>query len=257
MSNCTNPLSHDKFSSRIGQFQGKVFWEEKKLLFGKCRLEIGYSFRGASLSCFRSKLIDIVLTMWCVRRVTEWYSLLLLSLTQAISGDILPSLTNDSFNRENFVKPLEMDIAQMRGGLPWSFSFHSFPPPLWFTHNHPPNNYFDHQCIRKNKKTSSCPWWKRCPSLALRGSPHSSLQILPNIIFLSLRWCLLLHNAKAEFECIFMSIMYAIFLLCLSVIQVDPTSWSLINVMQIYTPRKQNEFRYDVIYNAYTVYIIS
>ena len=88
----------------------------KKLLFGKCRLEIGYSFRGASLSCFRSKLIDIVLTMWCVRRVTEWYSLLLLSLTQAISGDILPSLTNDSFNRENFVKPLEMDIAQMMGG---------------------------------------------------------------------------------------------------------------------------------------------
>ena len=112
MWNCTNPLSHDKFSSRIGQFQGKVFWEEKKLLFGKCRLEIGYSFRGASLSCFRSKLIDIVLTMWCVRRVTEWYSLLLLSLTQAISGDILPSLTNDSFNRENFVKPLEMDIGR-------------------------------------------------------------------------------------------------------------------------------------------------
>ena len=57
---------------------------------------------------------------------------------------------------------------------------------------------------------------------------HTAILTFSIVIFLYFWWQvelnLLLHTAKAEFECIFMSIMYAIFLLCLSVIQVDPTS---------------------------------
>ena len=60
------------------------------------------------------------------------------------------------------------------------------------------------------------------------NSRETAILIFSIVVFLYFLWQLklnlLLHNAKAEFECIFMSIMYAIFLLCLSVIQVDPTS---------------------------------
>ena len=35
-----------------------------------------------------------------------------------------------------------------------------------------------------------------------------------------------------------------------TVIQLDPASWSLINVMQIYSPSKDNEFKNDVMSNG-------